>query len=185
MTKIVHSALSFTLLTMFFIGCSSFSSSDSPCMKTVLVSTLSRTSLHSVREEDTRSVAISDFKAGCGGSSADLPGRQGEIGINMTLTAPESIRSKVKAHKVALPIFIALLDKDDNVLDRRDERIEITITEDSLKHTYKTSYRPPAGIDVGSENHRILVGLNGNAVAAHSFSGHSSAAKKSLPKKGS
>lgn len=185
MTQIVHSAVTITLLTLFFIGCSSFSSSDSTCMKTVLVSTLSRTPLHSVIADDTRSVTISDFKAGCGGSSESLPGGQGEVGINMTLTAPESIRGKGKAQKVAFPIFIALLDKNDNVLDRRDERIEVTITEDSLKHTYKTSYRPPAGINVNSENHRILVGFHGNAEPIHSFHGHSSVAKKSPPKKGS
>ena len=176
MTKMVHLALSFIFFTFFLIGCSTLSSSDSSCMKTVLVSTLSRISLHPVNSEDTRSISISTFKAGCGGSCADLPGGPGTIGINMKLTMPEATRGKGMTQKIALPFFIALLDDKENVLDRRDEVIEIKISKDSLNHTYKTSYRPPAGIEVSSQNHRVMVGFNGDAwvvkKASHSKGSH-------------
>lgn len=180
--KIVQSTLSIALLTIFLGGCSTFPSSDSECMKTVLVSTLSRVPVYPVMEKDKRSVTISTFKGGCGGSSADLPGGQDEIGINMTLTMPEATHGTHKVKKVAFPIFVALLDKDDNVLDRLDEKIEVTIDHHSLSHTHKITYRPPAGINVHSEDHRLLVGFNGSVTAVHSVNVQRSGVKKSTPK---
>jgi len=135
-------------------------------MRTVLVSALSKAPLSSVFEEDRRFVTISAFKAGCGGSSAELPGEKGDIGINMTLTMPESKQKHGKVRKVIVPVFVALMDKEDNVLDRQDEKVEVNLSDHSLKHTHKMIYHPPQEIAVDSEAHHIFVGFNGSVMLA-------------------
>jgi len=154
--------MSLALLPIFIGGCSIFGST---CIKTALVTNLSTTPLSSVIKGDTRVVTISAFKGGCGGSSPQLPGGEGDIGISLALTAPEAKHPTGRLKKVAFPIFVALLDEDDNVLDRYDEIITATINNASLNHTHQIIYRPPPGINVESEDHRILVGFNGEAKA--------------------
>jgi hypothetical protein len=122
-------------------------------------------------------------KSGCGGSSAELPGGKGDVGMNLLLTVPEARRGSGRVKRVAFPIFVALLDREDNVIDRHDETIEVTITDKALSHTHKITYHPPKGIDVGSEEHRVLVGFKGNANAVHSAHPHKKTMKKMAHKK--
>ena len=139
--------------------------------------------LYPVMEEDPRSVTISTFKAGCGGSTAELPGGKGDIGVHMTLTMPEAKHRTGKVKKVAFPLFVALLDQEDNVLDRQDESVKMTISDHSLNHIHKITYRPPEGIDIGSADCRLLVGFNGPAVADHSLTTQVYATKKAVLQK--
>ena len=164
-------------------GCASFSSSESGCMKAVLVSTLSRVPLHNAFGDDPRSATISLIKSGCGGSNAEFPGGKGDVGMNLLLTVPEARKGSGRVKKVAFPIFLGLLDHEDNVMDRHDENIEVTITDKALSHTHKITYHLPEGIDVGSEEHRILVGFNGNASAVHSSHPHKQNMKNAAHKK--
>jgi len=164
-------------------GCVSLSSSDSGCIKTVLVSTLSRVPLHTAMGDDPRSATISLVKSGCGGSNIDLPGEKRDIGMNLLLTVPEARKESGRVKKITFPIFVALLDREDNVIDRHDENIEVTITNKALSHTHKTTYHLPEGIDVGSDDHRILVGFKGNALTAHSIQPHTNYVKKKTRKK--
>ena len=132
-------------------------------MKTLLASSLSRAPLSPTIKGDERVVSIADFKGGCGGSGYGLPGGPGDIGILMTVTLPESTPKGNHPQAVSLPVFVALLDREDNVLDRQDETVKILVTDDHLIHTHKIVYHPPRGIDVSSENHRVLLGFNGDA----------------------
>jgi hypothetical protein len=79
----------------------------------------------------------------------------------MALTMPEAHQKKGRVRKIAFPIFVALLDEEDEVLDRHDEEIVVTISDRSLSHIHKTTYHLPGGIDVDSQSHYILVGFNG------------------------
>jgi hypothetical protein len=83
--------------------------------------------LSRVMVEEGRDVIITAFKGECGGSSPQLPGGSGDIGIILTLTVPEAKRSKDEVKEATLPLFVALLDKEDNVKDRRDENVKVTI----------------------------------------------------------
>lgn len=183
MTKSIHPALIVVLLSAFLGGCSTFSSSDSGCMKTVLVTTVSKTPLSSARKGDTRTVTISHFKGGCERSKAQLLGEKDKVGINLTLTAPEAKPATGSVKKIAFPVFVALLDKEDNVLDRYDEIIKVTVSDEPLNHTHKITYRPPEGIDIGGDDHRLLIGFNGNAKAAPSEIAKAPIEKKVAPKK--
>lgn len=162
--KIMQTVFPIILFSAFLGGCAPLSLSDSACIKTVLISTLSKTPLYPAIPEDARTVTISAFKGGCGGSSADLPGGKGDIGITMTLTVPEAKQKHGKVKKIAVPVFVALLDKEDNILDRQDNQIQVTISNQPLNHTHKIIYHPPQGIDSESQDHRILVGFNGRVI---------------------
>ena len=164
-------------------GCASFSPPESGCMKTVLVTTLSRVPLHAAFGDDPRTGTISLVKSGCGGSNAELSGGKGDIGINLLLTVPEARKGTGRVKKVVFPIFVALLDREDNVIDSHNENIEVTITDKVLSHTHKITYHPPEGIDAESEDHRILVGFKGNVRAAHSIHTHPQNVKKLVHKK--
>ncbi len=181
--KIMQAVLSIILFSAFLGGCATLSSSDSACIKTVLISTLSKTPLYPAIPEDARTVTISTFKGGCGGSSADLPGGKGDIGIHMTLTVPEAKQKHGQVKKIAVPVFVALLDKEDNILDRQDDQIEVTISNQSLNHTHKIIYHPPHGIDIESKDHRILVGFNGRVMPVRAPVIRAPAVKKYVHKK--
>lgn len=142
-------------------GCATLPSSDSGCMKTVLVSSLSKVPLSPAIKGDNRFLTVSDFKGGCNASNPGFLGTGGDIGITMTVAAPEAKHKHGKTQKIRVPVFIALLDKQDNVLDRQDEKVDLTINDHSLIHTEKMTYRLPQGISKDSEGHRLLVGLNG------------------------
>ena len=166
MTRIIQSTLSIALLSLLLGGgCSTFSPSDTQCMKTVLVTSASRMPLSRVMTGDGRDVIITAFKGGCGGSSPQLPGGSDDIGMTLTFTTPDARYATGKAKEVTLPLFVALLDQEDNVKDRQDENVKVTISDHSLNHTHKIIYHPPEGIDVDSQAYRILVGFN--AEAAH------------------
>lgn len=160
MSRIVQPILSIALLSLLLGGCSIFSSSDTKCMKTALVTSVSKVPLSRVMTGDRRDVIISSFKGGCGGSSPQLPGGSDDIGITLTLTAPEAKHSTGKTKEVTLPLFVALLDKQDNVKDRLDENIKVTISDRALNHIHKITYHLPEGIDVDNQDYRILVGFN-------------------------
>lgn len=181
MIKLIKFTLPIASMLFVFGGCSTFP--DSECMKSVLVSAESRTPLYPVREGDTRSVSITNFKGGCGGASPDLPGKEGEFGINMTLTAPEGKRSSVREKRVVFPVFVALLDNKDNVLDRLDEKVEVTIDDHAVNHSHKITYRLPTGISINSTDHRLLVGFNGGVTEAYSSKAHTHHKRKPLHKK--
>jgi hypothetical protein len=155
--------LSPPLLAIYFFcaflgGCGTVSPSG--CLKTSLVSNLSKTPLFPVLKDDNRTVAISSFKGKCVNPSDDLPGEKGDISISMALTMPEAQQKKGRVRKIAFPIFVALLDEEDEVLDRHDEEIVVTISDHSLSHIHKTTYHLPEEIDVDSQSHYILVGFN-------------------------
>jgi len=116
--------------------------------------------LSRVKVGDRRDVIISAFKGGCGGSSPQLPGGSDDIGLTLTLTVPEAKRPTGQAKEVALPLFVALLDKEDNVKDRLDEMVKVTISDRALNHAHKITYHLPEGIDVDNQDYRILVGFN-------------------------
>lgn len=160
MTHIIQPALSIALLSFLLGGCSTFSPSDTQCMKTVLITSASRMPLSRVMTGDGRDVIITGFKGGCGGSSAQLPGGSDDIGIILTLTTPEARHSTGKVKEVTLPLFVALLDKEENVKDRHDENVKVTISDRSLNHTHKITYHPPEGIEVDDQSYRVLVGFN-------------------------
>ena len=163
MTHFVQSTLSITLLSLLLGGCGTFSSSDTQCMKSSLVTSLSRMPLSRVMGGDERDVIITIFKGGCGGSSPQLPGGSEDIGITLTFTTPEVKRSTGDVKEVVLPLFVALLDKEDNIKDRHDEKVKVTISDRSLNHTHKITYHPPEGIGVDNQAYRILVGFNAEA----------------------
>jgi hypothetical protein len=166
MIRIVQPALSIGLLSLLLGGCSTFSSSDAKCMKTALVTSVSTMPLSRVVAGDHRNIIISAFKGGCGGASPELPGESDDIGITLTLTAPEAKQPTGQTRGVTLPLFVALLDKQDNVKDRLDENIKVTISDHALNHTHKITYHPPEGIDVDNQDYRILVGFNAEAAPA-------------------
>ena len=162
---------SLVLLLPLLSGCSD-SLTSSQCVKAKLISSLSRAPLHHVSKEDPRSMVISDFKSGCGGAVADLPGGEGDIGLSMVFTLPEVRQGQLNSGKnwekeVVLPVFIALLDGDENVLDRKDENIHLTISNHALIRTHQLTYHLPEGVDSSSLEHHILVGVNGNIKPAH------------------
>ncbi|MBM3467956.1 MAG: hypothetical protein FJX71_00810 [Alphaproteobacteria bacterium] len=105
-------------------------------------------------------MTLSDFKAGCGGSSNQLPGGSDDIGINVTFMVPAAKHPRHRVNKVTFPLFVALVDKNENVIDRRDESVDIKISDKSLNFAHKIIYTPPKEVAVDSENHRILVGFN-------------------------
>lgn len=164
MTRIVQSTLSIAFLSFVLGGCSTFSPSDTQCMKTVMVTSVSRMPLSRVMVEDGRDVIITAFKGGCGGSSPQLPGGSGDIGITLTLTVPEAKRSTDKVKEVTLPLFVALLDKEDNVKDRHDENVKVTVNDRLLNHIHQITYHPPEGIEVDNQDYRVLVGFNTEAL---------------------
>jgi hypothetical protein len=152
-------------------------------MKTVLVSSLSSATLHSAREHDPRAATLAVVKVGCGGSAEAFPGGKGDIGVNLSLTIPEALKGTGSVNKAIFPVFVALLDQEDNVLDRHDEKIEITITDQALSHIHTITYHLPEGIDVGSETHRLLVGFNGGVIPVRSPMVHAQPINKAAPKK--
>ena len=167
-------------------GCSSsFRSEESRCIKTALVSSLSQMPLSHFIKEDSRMVTISAFKAGCGGSSPDLPGGYNDIGINVTLKIPDAHSPKDNVTEITLPLFVALLNRQDDVLDRQDESINLKVSDYALSKTYKITYHPPEGIDPTSANHKILMGFNQVAIKDPSpkRSVHQSVKKKVFHKK--
>jgi hypothetical protein len=152
------------LLAFILGGCSpSFRSEESRCIKTVPVSSLSQMPLSHFIKGDSRMLTVSSFKAGCGGSSPDLPGGYDDIGINVTLKIPDARNPKGKITEIEVPLFVALLDHQDNVLDRQDEALKIKVSDYAFSQAYKITYHPPKGIDPTSPSHKILVGFNGTA----------------------
>jgi len=119
--------------------------------------------LASVRAGDDREVMISAFKGGCGGASSELPGGSGDIGLTLTLIAPEAKRPLGKGQEILLPLFVALLDQEDNVRDRLDENIKVTISDHAFNHVHKIIYHPPQGVKVDNQHYRILVGFHSEA----------------------
>lgn len=159
-----HCHLLIAMLVPFILGgCSLFSSSDSGCMKTAFVSSLSKMPLSRVAKGDHRTLAISHFQGGCGGSGPHLPGTADDIGISVTFTTPPAKHYTGKSHEIKVPLFLALLDKEDNVLDRQDEMVTLTLTDEALEHRHAIIYHPPEGIEVDSQDHRLLVGFNAEA----------------------
>lgn len=179
--KRIHPLLP-VIFSALLAGCASLSSPDTGCMKTVLVSKLSKAPLSPAINGDKRSLAIAEFKGGCHTASSGFLSKSNDIGITMTLSLPESRHKHGKVQKVRVPIFIALLDKEDNVLDRWDEKINLTIKDHSLTHTQKLTYQLPQGISRDSENHRILVGFNGPVKLLPSSPSHPSGVKKKKKK---
>lgn len=179
----LRTLLSTVLVSSFLGGCDTVSSTNSQCIKPVLVPDLSRTPLYPVIEDDPRAATISISQSGCGGSKEELPGENDDIGINMALTIPEARKGTGRVKKVIFPVFVALLDKQENVVDRWDEKIEVTITDQPLNHTHKITYHPPEGINAGSADHRILVGFKGNVLAEHVTKAEHGPVKKSAPAK--
>lgn len=164
MSPVAQSTLSALLFLFLLGGCSIFPSSNTKCIKTVLVSSVSKMPLSRVKMGDRRDVIISAFKGGCGGSSPQLPGGSDDIGLTLTLTVPEAKRPTGQTKEVALPLFVALLDKEDNVKDRLDEMVKVTLSDHALNHTHKIIYHLPEGIDVDNQNYSILVGFNAEIV---------------------
>ncbi len=184
MPRIIQPALSIAFLSLLLGGCSTFSPSDTQCMKTVLVTSVSRMPLSRVVAGEGRDVIITAFKGGCGGSSPQLPGGSDDIGITLTLTAPEAKRSTGKVKEVTLPLFVALLYQEDNVKDRHDENVKVTISDRALNHTHKITYHPPEGIEVDNQAYRILVGFNAEAAhVPHSEARSAPKVKKTSSKK--
>ena len=169
MPRISQCALSVLLFLFLLGGCNVFPSPNMKCMKTVLVSSVSKMPLSRVKVGDRRDVIISAFKGGCGGSSPELPGGSDDIGLTLTLTVPEAKRSTGQAKEVALPLFVALLDKEDNVKDRLDEMVKVTVSDRALNHIHKITYHLPEGINADNQNYRILVGFNAEIVSAPAF----------------
>lgn len=170
--KLIRTYLSVILICAIFVGCTTFSSPDSICMKTNLVSSLSRTPLYPILEDDPRASTISVVKTTCVSAKEEAPAGKMHIEIDLALNIPEARKTSGKTKKAIFPVFVALLDQQDNVLDRLDEKVEVTITDKSLSHTHKITYRPPEGIDVSSKEYRLLVGFHGTVMASHSTLTH-------------
>ena len=165
--KITPIILSLVFLCAFLGGCTTLSSSSLKCMKVVLAPSVSKVRLSPAVKGDTRTVSISNFKGGCGGPSEEIPGEKGDIGIIMELTAPQAKHPMHGRAKVAFPVFVALLDKEDNVLDRYDERIEAVISAHPLNHAHDIIYHPPEGIPVDGEGYKVVVGFHGPVMPVH------------------
>lgn len=151
----------------FLVGCATSSPPPSGCLKTALVSSLSKAPVRPVLKQETRLVTLSGVKRVCRASSGPLSERKRSICITMALTMPEARQKHGTGRKVAFPVFVALLDKEDNVLDRQDEKIRVTISDRSLNHTHTILYHLPEGIEADSENHRLLVGFKGRVMPVH------------------
>jgi hypothetical protein len=119
-------------------------------------------------------IKVAAFKAGCGGSSPDLPGGYDDIGIHITLKIPNAPHPQGHMTEIAVPLFVALLDLQDNVLDRQDEALKLKVSDDAFSQAYKITYHPPEGVDPTSIHHKILVGFNEAEIKAPAF-------KKELP----
>jgi len=165
--NLAHTCLSVVLLISVLVGCGTISPSDSACMKTVLVSSLSRTPLYPLLEEDPRVATISIVKAVCVSSKEGESAGKAPIEIDLALNISEARKMSKRIKKALFPVFVALIDAEDNVLDRLDKKIEVTISDKPLNHSHKITYHPPQGIDVGSGDHRLLVGFHGSVMPSH------------------
>ena len=114
-------------------------------------------------------IKVAAFKAGCGGSNPDLPGGYDDIGIHITLKIPNARHPKGNITEITVPLFVALLDLQDNVLDRQDEALKLKVSDYDFSQAYKITYRPPEGVDPTSTHHKILVGFNEAGIKTPSF----------------
>lgn len=169
--KFMYLIIIFTLLFSSVLGgcSSSFHSEEARCIKTVLVSSLSEMPLSSFIHQDSRKIKVAAFKAGCGGTSPDLPGGYDDIGLHITLKIPNARHPKGHITEITVPLFVALLDLQDNVLDRQDEALKLKISDYAFSQAYKITYRPPEGIALTSTYHKILVGFNKGEIKAPPF----------------
>jgi hypothetical protein len=170
--KIIRTLLSMSILFGILEGCGTFPSPEPTCMKPVLVSSLSRTPLYPILEDDPRAATISVVKTTCGSSKQEALSRRAQIEIDLALTIPEARRTFGRTKKALFPVFVALLDQQDNILDRLDAMIEVTITDKAVSHTQKITYHLPEGVDIDSKDHRLLVGFHGGVTASHSVMAH-------------
>lgn len=181
MMKFIRQCLYSISLMVLLVGCDTFSSRDSECLKPVLVQNMSRLPLYPIFHDDPRFATLSVVKSTCQTSSDEISIGQPSVEIDLALTIVEARKPTRKTKEVIFPIFIALLDKQDNVLDRHDERIGVTITDKSLNQSHKIKYLFPQGIDIGKADYRLFLGFLGNVMATHSGT-HKHHTKVSVPK---
>ena len=166
-------------MAFFLGGCSTVPDADAPCLEASLIGSLSKLPLSSFMPEGTRKeeryVTVSGFKSGCGSALPGIAGEEGDVGISLILSVPRAknrngggagvgrggAEGQAPPLKVImLPLFVALLDDKDNVIDRKDFKIKFPLGNKALNCPYKLVYHPPKGISVKSKSHRILVGFH-------------------------
>jgi hypothetical protein len=143
-------------------GCSSFSSTDTPCIKTSLVGSLATLPVAHFIKGDPRHIAISGFHTTKAPDSANEPVNEKDVAIDFVLAVPENdpSHSSPITRKARLPVFVALLDKQDNVLDRMDVKITINLGQQALDEPYHIVYHFPKGLDGSCDDYRLLMGFN-------------------------
>lgn len=167
-------------LILFLVGCSSVPHKDSGCIKTSVISTLSRVPLYTALEEDSRIATLAVEKVEC-----DLALSEGkaDVGMNLKLTIPAARKDKGSNKIVTFPVFVALLNREDTVIDRHDEMIQVPVKKTALSHMHKVNYHLPEGLSAHRQDYRILVGFNGSARAARVDTKYSNENKKVIHKR--
>jgi hypothetical protein len=161
------------LLVLVLAGCSTYAP-PSTCMKTVLVSNLSRAPLYPILEDDPRSATILINKTSCGMTKVDEATEKAHIEIDLALAITEARKNYSFPQKVTFSLFVALLDSDDNVIDRQDQNIEVDITEKPTNLVHKIIYLPPQDISADSHEHRLAIGFNERGASRQSSFVHHS-----------
>lgn len=157
-----------SLLILTLAGCQVLPSVESPCMKISLLSNVSRTPLYHIVEDDPRSATLGINKTECKSVQDARGSETSQIVIDVALTIPEARKTYSRTTMAIFPVFVALLDSEDNVLDRHDENIEVNITDKATNHVHKIIYHLPQGISADSKQHRLLIGFNGNIISRSS-----------------
>lgn len=164
------------------VQCTTFQSTDSVCLKTIVIPDLSRAPLYPVIEHDTRIAILSLDQVSCSRANEEATDSKAANLINLTITIPEARKKTDRIKKVKFPLCVALLDAQENVIDRYDELVEITISDKPLTYKHMITYVAPEGVDIEAKDHQLLVGFNGNVTSA-SLSKASHPLQKAVRKK--
>ncbi|MBM3632411.1 MAG: hypothetical protein FJX03_01710 [Alphaproteobacteria bacterium] len=149
-------------LFLFLVGCSSVPPKDPGCIKTSVISTLSRVPLYTALEEDSRIATLAVEKVECDELRIAPSEGKANIGMNLKLTIPATRKDKGSNKNVVFPVFVALINCEDAVIDRHDEMIKVHVKRTALNHTHKIKYELPEGVSTRKQDYRILVGFNGS-----------------------
>ena len=164
------------------VGCSTTPLEGSGCIKTSVITTLSRSPLYTALEEDSRIATLAIEKVECDKSKNARSEGNDDIGLNLILSIPAARKDMGSDKKVVFPVFVALLNREDVVIDRYDEMINVHVNKAALSHTHKINYHLPEGVSAHNEDYRILVGFYGSVRTAQADAKYSAAGKKAIHK---
>jgi hypothetical protein len=86
--------------------------------------------------------------------------------IGLTVTIPEARKKTNHTKKAKFPIFVAIVDAEENVLDRYDGTLDITISDNPLAYKHTITYLVPEGLSIEGKDYQLFVGFNGSVTSA-------------------